>query len=133
MRMQRLVLCTVSFVLLLVVVAGARAPVSPREAPAGTMTAQKKEMKGMGKMPMKMEMATEGIFEGVGKVIALVPSKSQLVVGHEEIKGFMKAMPMGMGYAVESAELFKGLKPGDAITFKIDAAKKKIIAIEEVP
>ena len=87
----------------------------------------------MGKMPMKMEMATEGIFEGVGKVIALVPSKSQLVVGHEEIKGFMKAMPMGMGYAVESAELFMGLKPGDAITFKIDAAKKKIIAIEVVP
>ena len=81
-------------------------------------------------MPMQMEMATEGLFESRGKVIALVPAKSQIVVGHEEIKGYMKAMPMGMGYAVESVELLKGLEPGDAIRFKIDAAKKKIVAIE---
>ena len=88
---------------------------------------------GMKMKPaMKMEMATEGIFEGVGKVITVVPELSQIVLGHEEIKGFMKAMPMGMGYEVESLDLVKGLKPGDPIKFKIDAAKKKIISIESL-
>lgn len=86
-----------------------------------------------GTRPMRMEMTNQGIFTGQGKVIALVPAKQQIVVGHEEIKGFMAAMPMGMGYPVASAELLKGLQPGDRITFKIDAAKKQIIAIEKVP
>lgn len=98
--------------------------------PLSAQTEMKKGMEMEG--GMKMEMATEGIFEGKGKVIALVPEKSQIVVGHEEIKGFMKAMPMGMGYGVESTELLKGLNPGDPIKFKVDAAKKKIIAIERV-
>lgn len=84
------------------------------------------------KHEMKMEMATEGIFEGVGEVKALLPDRSQIVVGHEEIKGFMEAMPMGMGYDVESKDLLKGLKPGDRIKFKIDAAKKQIVAIERL-
>jgi Cu/Ag efflux protein CusF len=88
--------------------------------------------RGEMKKGMKMEMATEGIFEGVGKVITVVPELSQIVLGHEEIKGFMKAMPMGMGYEVESLDLVKGLKPGDAVKFKIDAAKKKIISIESL-
>lgn len=81
---------------------------------------------------MKMEMATGGVFEGVGKVIALLPEKDQIVVGHEAIKGFMEAMPMGMGYGVEPASLLTGLKPGDRIRFKIDAGKKKIVAIERL-
>ena len=42
----------------------------------------------------------------------------------------MEAMPMGMGYPVESKKLLTGLKPGDKIKFKIDAAKKIIVAIE---
>ena len=37
---------------------------------------------------------------------------------------------MGMGYPVASTELLKGLKPGDHVKFKIDAAKKQIVAIE---
>jgi len=96
----------------------------------------KMEMKPGTKMEMKpgtkMEMTTTGIFDGVGKIIALVPEQSQVVVGHEEIKGFMKAMPMGMGYAVESDKLLRGLKIGDRVRFKIDAAKKQIVAIEPV-
>ena len=88
--------------------------------------AQQAEMK----TDMKMEMATTGIFDGVGEIIALLPEKTQVVVGHEEIKGFMKAMPMGMGYDVESLDLLKGLKPGDRVRFKIDAGKKKIVSIE---
>ena len=34
------------------------------------------------KTEMKMEMATTGIFDGVGEIIALVPEKTQVVVGH---------------------------------------------------
>ncbi len=94
------------------------------------------KMKPGTKMEMKpgtkMEMTTTGIFDGVGEIIALVPEQSQVVVGHEEIKGFMKAMPMGMGYAVESEDLLQGLEIGDRVKFKIDAAKKKIVAIEPV-
>ena len=86
---------------------------------------------GMKMKPgMKMEMATEGVFEGVGEVIAVVPAKNQIVLDHKEIKGFMKAMTMG--YPVESKALLNGLKPGDAIKFKIDAAKKKIISVERL-
>lgn len=93
------------------------------------LNAQMKEGMKMEK-GMKMEMATEGIFEGKGKVIAIVPEKGQIVLEHEEIKGFMKAMTMG--YPVETKALMKGFKPGDAIKFKIDAAKKKIIAMERL-
>ncbi len=82
------------------------------------------------KTDMKMEMATTGIFDGVGKIIAFVPEKTQVVLGHEEIKGFMKAMPMGMGYAVESLDLLKGLKPGDRVRFKVDAGKNMIVSFE---
>ena len=79
---------------------------------------------------MKMEMATKGVFEGVGKVIAVVPAKSQIVMDHKEIKGFMKAMTMG--YPVESKALLHGLKLGDTIKFRIDAAKRKIISVERL-
>ncbi len=44
----------------------------------------------------------------------------------------MQAMPMGMGYDVESLDLLKGLKPGDRIRFKVDAGKKKIVSIEPI-
>jgi Cu/Ag efflux protein CusF len=87
---------------------------------------QHKEMK----KDMQMEMATEGVFEGKGKIIALVPEKDQVVLQHDEIKGFMTAMTMG--YPVESKNLMYGLKAGDMIKFKIDAAQKKIIAVERL-
>jgi len=78
------------------------------------MPGMKKPMKsGEMKEGMKIEMATEGIFTGLGNVLAVLPEKTQAVLGHEEIKEFMKAMPMGMGYPVEKAALLKGLKPGE--------------------
>ena len=82
------------------------------------------------KQGMKMEMATEGIFEGEGKIIAVVPDKGQIVLEHEEIRGFMGAMTMG--YPVESKALMKGLKLGDAVKFEIDAGRKTIIAVERM-
>lgn len=94
------------------------------------------DMKQSGQqLPMKegmqMEMAKEGVFEGQGKVIAIVSEKNQVVLQHGEIKGFMG--PMTMGYALASQGLAKGLKPGDSVKFKIDGAKKQIIAVERLP
>ena len=83
------------------------------------------------KQGMEMQMAKEGIFEGKGKIIAVVPAKNQIVLDHEEIKGFMGAMTMG--YPVASDALLQGLNSGDTVKFKIDAGDKKIVAIERLP
>jgi Cu/Ag efflux protein CusF len=67
---------------------------------------------------------------GEGKVIAVVPSSSQLVVDHKEIKGFMDAMTMG--YRVEPPSLLGGVQTGDAIRFTIDPQQKAIVKIEKM-
>lgn len=65
---------------------------------------------------------------GDGKVIAVVPNASQIVVEHGEIKGFME--PMTMGYRVDPPSLLKGVKVGDKVRFTIDVPKKAIVKIE---
>jgi Cu/Ag efflux protein CusF len=70
------------------------------------------------------------LVSGVGKVIALVPESQQIVIDHEEIKGFMDAMTMG--YTVSSTSLLKGLKPGDKVRFAIDTDKLAITRIEKL-
>jgi Cu/Ag efflux protein CusF len=67
---------------------------------------------------------------GEGTVIALVTVSHQIVVDHEEIKGFMDAMTMG--YNVNSPSLLKGLKPGDKVRFTIDTEKHAITKIEKL-
>jgi Cu/Ag efflux protein CusF len=67
---------------------------------------------------------------GEGKVIATVPNASQVVVDHQEIKGFMEAMTMG--YRVDPPSLLEGLKFGDKVRFTIDVPKKAIIKIEKM-
>jgi len=79
---------------------------------------------------IKMEMGTDAIVEGEGKVVALVPAKNQIVLKHDEIKGQMGAMTMG--YVLASPSLAQGLKPGDAVKFRIDTAKKSVVAIERI-
>ncbi len=63
-------------------------------------------------------------------MVATVPSASQLVVEHGEIKGFMDAMTMG--YRVEPSSLLEGLKAGDQVRFTIDVPKKTIVKIERM-
>lgn len=65
---------------------------------------------------------------GEGEVISTVPTAGQVVIDHEEIKGFMEAMTMG--YRVDPPKLLDGLKPGDRVRFTIDVPKRAIIAIE---
>lgn len=67
---------------------------------------------------------------GVGKVIALVPDSQEIVVDHEEIKGFMDAMIMG--YKVNPTSLLKTVKAGDKIRFTIDTDKRAITKIEKL-
>ena len=65
---------------------------------------------------------------GTGKVIALVPQNQEVVIDHEEIKGFMDAMTMG--YKVSSSSLLKSVKPGDRVRFTIDTNRRAITKID---
>jgi Cu/Ag efflux protein CusF len=67
---------------------------------------------------------------GTGEVVATAPAAGQLVVDHEEIKGFMEAMTMG--YRIDPPALLEGLRPGDKIRFTIDVQRKAITAVEKV-
>jgi Cu/Ag efflux protein CusF len=64
---------------------------------------------------------------GEGKVVAVVSESGQIVVDHQEIKGFMEAMTMG--YKVSSPALLKAAKPGDKVRFTIDTDKLVITKI----
>lgn len=68
---------------------------------------------------------------GEGKVVAVVPGSNQIVVDHQEIKGFMDAMTMG--YRIEPPSLLEGVKAGDVIRFTIDTQQKAIVKIEKMP
>jgi len=76
------------------------------------------------------EAPAEKTAVGEGKVIAVVPSSSQLVIEHGPIKDFMDAMTMG--YPTEPASLLEGLKPGDKVRFAIDVKKKVIVKVEKM-
>jgi len=65
-----------------------------------------------------------------GNVIALVPESSEIVLAHNEIKGFMDAMIMG--YKVNPTSLLKTVKAGDKIRFTIDTDKRAITKIERL-
>jgi Cu/Ag efflux protein CusF len=67
---------------------------------------------------------------GEGKVIAVMPDKSQIVVDHKEIPGVMGAMTMG--YTVTPPSLLAPLKAGDAIRFTLDTQTQTIITIEKL-
>jgi protein SCO1/2 len=67
---------------------------------------------------------------GEGKVIAVVPSSSQIVVDHKAIPGFMDAMTMG--YRVEPASLLGRVQAGETIRFTIDPQQKAIVTIEKM-
>ena len=68
---------------------------------------------------------------GQAKVIALVPETGEIVLAHEEIKGFMDAMTMG--YKVSQLSLLKTVKPGDSVQFTIDTEKRVITKIIKAP
>jgi Cu/Ag efflux protein CusF len=67
---------------------------------------------------------------GEGQVIAVVPSSHQVVVDHQEIKGFMDAMTMG--YRVNPPSVLEGLNAGDKIRFTLDTQQKAIVKIEKM-
>jgi Cu/Ag efflux protein CusF len=66
---------------------------------------------------------------GRGSVIAVVPENGEIVLSHQEIKGFMEAMTMG--YKVSSPSLLKSVKPGDTVEFSLDADKRVITKIDK--
>ena len=76
------------------------------------------------------EGETSQTLVGEGEVVSTIPKASQIVVDHQEIKGFMEAMTMG--YRIDPPTLLEGLKPGDKIRFTIDVRRRVITTIEKV-
>jgi Cu/Ag efflux protein CusF len=69
--------------------------------------------------------------DGKGKVVALVPENSEIILEHGELKDFMEAMTMG--YKVSPTSLIKGLKAGDSVKFTIDTEKRVITKVAKSP
>jgi Cu/Ag efflux protein CusF len=67
---------------------------------------------------------------GEGKVIAVVPASSEIVLTHGEIEGFMDAMTMG--YAIQPVSLLEGVQAGDTVRFAIDTGQKAIVTLEKL-
>jgi Cu/Ag efflux protein CusF len=65
-----------------------------------------------------------------GKIVAVVPQTQEVVLEHEEIKGFMDAMTMG--YKVSPTSLLKSVRAGDKVRFTIDTDKRAITKIEKL-
>ena len=100
----------------------------PVTQPASFM-AQRETPHGGHGAPPSAQTSQQAVV-GEGKVIAVVPSSSQIVVDHKEIPGFMEAMTMG--YRVEPASLLGGVQAGDTIRFTIDTQQKAIVKIEKL-
>ena len=69
--------------------------------------------------------------DGKGKVVAVVPEKSEIILEHDELKDFMEAMTMG--YKVSAISLIKDLKAGDSVNFTIDTEKRVITKVAKSP
>jgi len=68
---------------------------------------------------------------GEGKVIAVVPASSEIVLTHGAITGFMDAMTMG--YPTQPPSLLEGVQAGDTVRFTIDTEEKAIVKLEKLP
>jgi Cu/Ag efflux protein CusF len=104
----------------------------PADIPApqpASFLAQREMPPGGHGAPASAQTSQQAVV-GEGKVIAVVPSSSQIVVDHKEIPGFMEAMTMG--YRVEPAALLGGVKAGDTIRFTINPQQKAIVKIEKL-
>jgi len=66
---------------------------------------------------------------GIGKIVALAPQSSEVVIDHGAIKDYMDAMTMG--YKVSSASLLKGLTAGDQVEFTLDTTKRVITKLQK--
>jgi Cu/Ag efflux protein CusF len=67
---------------------------------------------------------------GEGKVIAVVPASSEIVVAHGAIPGFMDAMTMG--YQIAPPSMLEGVQAGDTVRFTIDPEQKAIVKLEKL-
>ena len=83
---------------------------------------------GQGVAPSEQKSAHTVV--GEGKVIAVVPASSEIVLTHGEIKGFMEAMTMG--YPMQPPSLLESVQAGDTVRFTIDTGEKAIVKIEKL-
>jgi Cu/Ag efflux protein CusF len=104
---------------------------TPSDVPSGRPTASvpaPPAHQGHGSRPAEARKSATVV--GEGEVIATVPNASQVVLEHDEIKGFMEAMTMG--YRVDPPSLLAKVKPGDRVRFTIDVERRAIIDLDKL-
>jgi len=83
--------------------------------------------------PVGIHKEAPEIFVGTGKIINIIPKRLSVVISHDEIEGYMRAMKR-MRYGVPSAEMLQGLEPGDNIIFRIDTSnRREFLSLEKAP
>ncbi|MBI3302172.1 MAG: SCO family protein [Deltaproteobacteria bacterium] len=65
-----------------------------------------------------------GTFVGRGVVKEVLPQERQVVIAHEDIPGFMKAMTMG--FEVKEDSLLEGIGKGEEVAFTIEKTKDSL-------
>src|SRR5258708_23418759 len=66
-------------------------------------------------------LSAQKTYQVKGVVIDVGPEHKEVKVRHEEVPGFMPAMTMP--FDVKDVRLLDGLKPGDAVTFRLNVTE----------
>jgi FtsP/CotA-like multicopper oxidase with cupredoxin domain/Cu/Ag efflux protein CusF len=74
---------------------------------------------------------TARLFQGSGILKAVDRRAGRIIIAHKEIPGLMAAMTMS--YLVAPTNLLSGFKPGDHVSFIIDADKREIVGLQHAP
>ena len=65
-----------------------------------------------------------GTFVGQGVVKDVLPQERQVIIAHEDIPGFMKAMTMG--FEVKEGRLLEGIARGQEVTFTVEKTQDSL-------
>ena len=72
------------------------------------------------------------VFTVNGQIVRAMPQRRRVVLSHDEIEGFMRAMPQ-MTFVVPSAEMLQGLNEGDKVVFQFDLARRReLVSIKKI-
>ena len=77
-----------------------------------------------------LKLVSDLTVTGVGKVVTIKHAAAELMLAHDNFKGFTDAMTMR--YRASAPALLEGLEPGDEVHFTIDPKTSTIIKIEKL-
>lgn len=85
-----------------------------------------------GSKPDTEQEAEITTYEATGTIVSIPPNKKQVIIKHDEIPGFMRAMTMP--FNVADSSILEGIKPKDSVrlTIEYDGNNVKLLEIEPV-